>query len=151
VRSDGLPELLALRDEGYVIDVATEPLPLPEFFCRLSAAWLAWSPAGFGWDCARHYEAALARTVPVMNYPTIIRHQPLRDDEHCLYAAEPGKLASVVRAALANKERLTQMARAAESHVRTHHTLEARAEYVVITALGRRLDGRLIHSGTQRM
>jgi hypothetical protein len=142
VRSDGLPELLALRDEGYAIDIASERLPLPEFLRRLSAAWLAWSPGGFGWDCARHYEAPLAGTVPMMSYPTIVRHRPLRDGEHCiLYAPEPGALASTVRAALADKERLLRMASAAQAHVREHHTLHARAEYVVTAALGRRLDG----------
>src|SRR5205807_5749302 len=129
VRSDGLPELLALRDEGYVIDVPTERLPLSEFFHRLSAAWLAWSPAGYGWDCMRHYEAPLAGTVPLMNYPMIVRHCPLRDGEHCiLYAPEPGALAKAVRSALADKQRLQDMARAAQVHVREHHTLYARAE-----------------------
>ena len=109
----------------------------------LSTAYLAWSPGGYGWDCARHYEAPLAGTVPLMNYPTIVRHRPLRDGEHCiLYAPEPGALARAVRSALADKERLLEMARAAQAHVREHHTLRARAEYVVTTALGRRLDGR---------
>ena len=142
VRSDGLPELLALREEGYAIDIATERLPPDEFFRRLSGAWLAWSPGGYGWDCARHYEAPLAGTVPLMNYPTIVRHRPLRDGEHCiLYAPEPGALAQAVRSALADKQRLLDMARAAQVHVREHHTLQARAEHVVTTALGRRLDG----------
>src|SRR5712691_152581 len=146
-RSDGLQELLALREEGYAIDIASERLPLPEFFRRLSAAWLAWSPAGYGWDCARHYEAPLAGTVPLINYPTIVRHPPLRDGEHCiLYAAERGALANAVRAALADKERLKRIARAAAVHVREHHTLRARAEYIVTTVLGRRLDG----SSTER-
>jgi Glycosyl transferases group 1 len=141
-RSDGLPELLALREEGCAIDIAAERLPPEEFFRRLSAAWLAWSPGGYGWDCARHYEAPLAGTVPLMNYPTIVRHRPLRDGEHCiLYAPEPGALASAVRSALADKQRLQDMARAAQVHVREHHTLQARAEHVVTTALGRRLDG----------
>ncbi len=143
-RSDGLPELRALRNEGYTIDIATERLPPAEFFRRLSAAWLAWSPGGYGWDCARHYEAPLAGTVPLMNYPTIVRHQPLREGEHCiLYAPERGALAGAVRSALADKQRLLQMARAAQAHVREYHTLYARADYVASAALGRRLDGSL--------
>jgi len=142
VRTDGLAELLVLRDEGYVVDIAKERLPPAEFFRRLSSAWLAWSPAGFGWDCARHYEAPLAGTVPIMNYPTIVRDRPLRDREHCiLYAPEPGTLATTVRSALADKERLLRMAKAAQAHVLQHHTPRARAEHIVVTALGRRLDG----------
>jgi hypothetical protein len=46
---------------------------------------------------------------------------------------------SLVRAALAEKEHLMRMARAAEAHVRAYHTLKARAEYVVVTTLRRRL------------
>jgi hypothetical protein len=77
-----------------------------------------------------------------MNYPTIVRHRPLRDGEHCiLYAPEPGALARAIRSALTDKQRLLEMARAAQAHVREHHTLQARAEYVVAAALGRRLDG----------
>jgi hypothetical protein len=148
-RSDGLPELLALREEGYAIDIATERLPPGEFFRRLSTAWVAWSPGGYGWDCARHYEAPLAGTVPLMNYPTIVRHRPFRDGEHCiLYSPEPGALASAVRAAVADKERLLRIARAAQAHVREYHTLQARAEYVVTAALGRRLDGSSTELGS---
>ena len=56
-----------------------------------------------------------AGTVPLMNYPTIVRHRPLRDVEHCiLYAPEPGALARAVRSALADKQRLLDMARAAQ-------------------------------------
>jgi hypothetical protein len=150
-RSDGLPELLALREEGYVIDIATERLPPDEFFRRLSAAYLAWSPGGYGWDCSRHYEAPLAGTVPLMNYPTIVRQSPLRDGEHCiLYAPEPGALARAVRSALADRQRLLEMARAAQAHVCEHHTLQARAEHVVTTALGRRLDGSSAEIGGRK-
>jgi hypothetical protein len=142
VRTAGLSELHALKREGFAVDFATERLPEREFLQRMAAAWLAWSPAGFGWDCSRHYEAGLVGTVALMNYPTILRYQPLRDGEHCvLYALEPGGLAAAARAALADKPRLRRMAQAARQHVRTHHTSYARAEHVAVTVLGRRLDG----------
>ena len=103
---------------------------------------LAWSPAGFGWDCGRHYEAPLVNTVPLINYPTIMRHGPLLDGEHCvLYGVEPGGLAQAARAALADKPRLRRIAAQAAAHVRRHHSWQARAEHVVVTVLGRRLDG----------
>ena len=141
-RIAGLQELRQLEREGYVIDIPTDRLSVPEFLQRMSAAWLAWSPAGFGWDCGRHYEAALVDTVPLMNYPTIMRDRPLRDGEHCvLYAVEPGGLARAARAALADKPRLRTMAREAGAHVRRHHSWHARAEHVAVTVLGRRLDG----------
>ncbi len=142
VRSDGIEELLALRQEGYVIDIPEGRLDMAEFHRRVARAWLAWSPGGLGWDCARHYEIAWLGTVPLMNYPTIVRDQPFRDGEHCvLYSVEPGELARAVRAALADKTRLARMGAAAAAHGYAHHTAKARAERVAIAVLGRRLDG----------
>lgn len=142
VRTDGIEALRTLRDEGYVIDIPEERLPLNEFHRRVARAWLVWSPSGLGWDCSRHYEIAWLGTVPVMNYPTIERDQPLRDGEHCiLYGVEPGELANAVRAALTDKPRLARMGRAAAEHCFAHHTAKARAERVAVTVLGRRLDG----------
>jgi len=142
VRSDGIAELRALRDEGYIVDIPEGRLDMREFHRRIARAWLAWSPSGLGWDCSRHYEIAWLGTVPVMNYPTIIRDEPLRDGEHCvLYGPEAGELARAVRAALADKARLAQMGSAAANHALAKHTAFARAERVAVAALGRRLDG----------
>jgi hypothetical protein len=142
VRCDGIRELLALRQEGYVIDIPEARLEMAEFHRRVAQAWLAWSPAGLGWDCSRHYEIAWLGTVPLMNYPTIVRDQPFRDGEHCvLHGVEPGELAHAVRAALADKTHLARMGAAAAEHGLAHHTAKARAERVAIAVLGRRLDG----------
>jgi len=141
-RTSGEAELRALAREGYRIDIMSERLPREVFWRRMAGAWLAWSPAGLGWDCERHYEAALVGATPLINYPTILRHAPLKDGEHCiLYAPEPGGLAEAARAALADKPRLARIAQAASAHVRQHHSWRARAEYVAVTVLGRRLDG----------
>jgi hypothetical protein len=146
VRAAGLEELRQLQRDGYVIDLPTERLAPPQFFKRMSEAWLAWSPAGLGWDCGRHYEAPLAGTVPLINYPSILWDAPLRDSEHCVfYSLEPSGLARAARQALADKPRLRDMARAASEHVATHHTLGARAERVTSLVLGRRLDGTKAH------
>jgi hypothetical protein len=150
VRGAGLAEIEALKREGYVIDMPAKPMRQPEFFKRMSRAWLAWSPAGLGWDCGRHYEAPLVGTVPVMSHPTILRDTPLRDGEHCvLYTAEPGELSHAVRTALADKSRLRDMAKAGGIHVASHHTLVARAGRVAVTVLGRRLDGTVVSPSDQ--
>ena len=142
VRSDGIEELLALRKEGYVIDVPEGRIPHAEFQRRLAGAWLGWSPAGFGWDCYRHYEAAALGTVPLINYPTLYRYQPLIEGEHCIhYRVEPGGLSESIRKALADKDRLSRIAENARAHVLAHHTEMARAQHVAIKVLGRRLDG----------
>jgi hypothetical protein len=147
-RAEGIGELRALEREGYVVDIPDGRLPPSEFLRRMAAAWLAWSPQGLGWDCSRHYEAALVNTVPMTNYPTIMRDRPLRDGEHCLlYAVEPGGLATAARRALADKPRLARTAAAAAAHVRRYHSDHARAERVAIAVLGRRLDGSPTREG----
>jgi Glycosyl transferases group 1 len=142
VRSEGVKELLALGDEGIVIDFPQQRISNDEFNRRLASAWLAWSPSGYGWDCYRHYESGLLGTVALMNYPTTYRYQPLEEGRHGLYyAVEPGALAAAVRRALADKPALERMAAAAREHVLKHHMPRARVEYVVRAALGRNLDG----------
>lgn len=141
-RLDGFSELKALASEGFRIDLPEQQLPHDEYLKRLGAAWLAWSPAGYGWDCERHYEAAQIGAVALSNYPTILRDHPFRDGEHCLfYAPEPGELSTAIRKALEDKPRLQQIADAAYRHVNTHHTPVAWAERIAVTVLGRRLDG----------
>jgi hypothetical protein len=147
VRVAGVAELEALAAQGYVIDIPKERLPPKEFFERMGRAWLAWSPAGLGWDCARHYEAPLVGSVPLMNLPPTIRDAPLCDGEHCvLYEPEPGGLQRAARQALADKPRLREIARAAGKHVGLHHTVLARAERVTIAVVGRKLDGTRVES-----
>ena len=141
-RSAGVVELETLKREGYIIDIPNERLTRPEFLRRMSKAWLAWSPAGLGWDCSRHYEAALSTTVPLINFPNILRDVPLMDGKHCVfYPPEPGGLTEAVKRSLANKSRLHEMALAAHAHVKNHHSIRARAERVAVAVLGRRLDG----------
>lgn len=136
LRERGFAELEALRDAGVTVDIPDTPLPPDEFYRRCSAAWLVWSPEGFGWDCYRHYEAPVCGSVPLMNHPSIERYAPLRHGEHALYYdPEPGGLTRAIQAALADKARLTRIAAAGRAHVLAHHTADAIARYVVETSL----------------
>jgi len=137
IRPRGLSELTALATtEGLRLDIPEAPLPRAEFYARCAGAWLVWSPEGLGWDCFRHYEAAAAGSVPMINQPTIERHRPLIGGEHALYYdPEPGGLTRALRSALADRSALARIAAAAQSHVLTHHTPEAIAGYIVQTAL----------------
>ena len=138
VRSSGLAELRQLAAEGFTIDIAESRLDRETFLARAAAAHLVWSPEGYGWDCFRHYEAPLCWSVPLINTPTIIRHQPLEDGVHAIYYnPEPGGLARAARAALADPARLETMAVAAHQHVLDRHMLEKHVDYIVRTTLNR--------------
>lgn len=131
VREEGLRWLQQLKNEGYAVYYPEERLPRRKFMEALSASWLVWSPEGSGWDCYRHYEACLAGSVPVINYPSIRRHAPLRDGFHCFYyAIEGDDLVQKVRAALSDKQRLSEMGQAARKHVLENHTCERLGAYI---------------------
>jgi hypothetical protein len=136
VRERGLAELLALRAEGYTIEVPEEALSLDAYLERCARAWIVWTPEGYGWQSFRTYEAAVCGAVSLSNRPMIERYRPLIEGEHALYYdSEAGGLARAVRAALADRDRLIALAAAARAHVLAHHTPAAIARYVVETTL----------------
>jgi hypothetical protein len=140
VRQRGLEELLALRDEGYVIDVAEPTLPVGEYLARCSRAHLVWSPEGYGWQCFRTYEAAICGATALCSRQRIERYRPLVEGVHALYYdIEPGQLTRTVRAALENRDRLRAIGAAARKHVQTFHTPAAIAHYIVAEVAGSRM------------
>ena len=139
VRRAGIAELRALAARGLKIEIATEPLPRNEFYRRMSQAWLAWAPSGYGWESYRKMEAAQCLSVPVVNSPTIERYRPLRRGEHIVeYEVEPGGLTRAIEAALADKDRLKQMAHAARQHALAHHVPTAVVDHVIEAGLSSR-------------
>jgi len=132
VRKVGISELETLAQAGIRVDLPKTKLSADEFYARCAASWLVWSPEGYGWDCFRHYESLACGSVPVINYPTIERYQPMVDGEHALfYSGEAGALTDAVRRALKDKERLVRIADAGRKHVMQHHTASALARHVV--------------------
>lgn len=141
LRRAELPQLMALAERGFVLDLPTHRLPPAEFYQRCAAAWLVWSPEGAGWDCFRHYEAAACRSVPVMNQPTIRCRAPLRDGEHGFYYQPAGRrLTETLLRGLADKARLLRMGEAGRAYVLEHHT-HAAACADILAALTGRSDG----------
>lgn len=136
VRTAGANELRAMAQDGFRIDMPSQRLSGDEYQRRMSQAWLTWSPAGLGWDCYRHYEAPQCLSVPVINSPTIQRHEPLQDGVHAFYyPPEPGGLQRTIAAALQDKDRLRQMAMDGRAHVQRHHVAAAICAHVLKTAL----------------
>jgi hypothetical protein len=131
-REQGMAELGELKAAGVVVDIPDRRLDREEFYARCASAHLVWSPEGYGWDCFRHYEAAACGSVPLINYPSIQRHQPLEHGIHCLYyPPEPGGLKSTVLSALQDKARLAAMAENAREQAVRFHRRSALGDYVV--------------------
>ena len=134
VRESGLEELLALQAAGLRIHLPEARLTRAEFYRACAESWLVWSPEGQGWDCFRHYEALLARSVPLINYPTIEGLHLLRDGEHCLYyGPEQGGLTRAVQAALRDQARLSRISEQGRAFALEHHTHRAFARHVFET------------------
>lgn len=135
VRERGFAELLALRRQGYAIDVSDAALPLDEYLARCMRAHLVWSPEGFGCQCFRTYEAAICGATPLCSRPAIELYRPLIEGVHAVYYdVEPGGLTRTVVAALADHERLRAVGAAAGEHVRAFHTPAAIARHIVDAA-----------------
>jgi glycosyltransferase involved in cell wall biosynthesis len=131
-RERAAAELRALAAEGIALDMPQERLPRAEFDRRMAQAQLAWSPAGFGWHCFRHAEAAAAGAVPLMPYPTVETAAGFVHGTTALfYDPRPGGLAEAVRAALADPPRLEGIAAAARAHALACLTPEAVAARVL--------------------
>jgi len=144
LRERGVKELAELSHSGLRIEITDKRMSPAEYLARCAQAWLVWAPAGYGWDCFRAYEAALAGSVPLISRQTVERHQPFVENEHCFYYdLEPGQLAQAAKRALSNRERLSEMARSARAHVLRHHTPRALAEYVAQTTLNMATQSRV--------
>ena len=143
VREAGLRVLETLASGGLKIDILRERIPHEEYMQRMAASWLVWSPSGFGWDCYRHYEACLAKSVPVIDSPSAERVLWLKDRKHCFYyGRSEGELAETIRNALVEKQRLAEMGNQARQHVIENHSRAALVRYML-----NRIDRRLIASG----
>ena len=136
VRRRGFPVLEGLRAQGFRVDVCQGGVPRKEYLQRCASAWLTWSPEGYGWECHRHYEASLCRSVPVMSAPGVFRHQPLVDRLHgFFYPLEGDGLRDSLIAALSDKGRLEAMATEARRHALSHHTHSRIIEHILSSAL----------------
>jgi hypothetical protein len=133
-----IEELRGLAKYGLKVQILDGTLPREEFLRRCAGAWLTWSPQGVGWDCWRHYEACAVGSVPLLNYPSILRHEPLVDGVHAIYyGCEPGGVSQAILRALEDKSLLRDIAIAARDQVFVHHTQEALMKYIIDTTLGR--------------
>jgi hypothetical protein len=136
LRSQGAAELEALATRGVVVDLCAGGLDTDAYLARCARARLAWSPEGYGWECFRHYEAALCGAVPVLSPPAILRHRPLEDGVHAfMYRPEAGGLAATILRALADPPALARMAAAARAHALEHHTQLRACERILDTTL----------------
>ncbi len=123
VREEARQVLQRLAVEGaYKIYLPETALSRTDFYQACAESHLVVSPSGWGWDCFRHYEAALCGSVPVMNYPTIRRYRPFLEGEHGFYYdLEDNGLERCLRKALTDRARLIEMGQSARSHALNYH------------------------------
>jgi len=134
VREKGVEELRALQKKGFRIFLPEKRLSKDDFFQACAQSWLVWSPEGLGWDCHRHYEALQARSVPLINFPTIERLHPFQQGEHCLYyRPEAGGLSEAIIKALENRKELLRIAENGRAHILRHHTHHQLVRHVLET------------------
>jgi len=118
LRDRGARCLENLRRQGYRIDFLADKVGYHEYMERSRRAWLIWSPGGQGWQCRRHYEAIVVGSIPIINYPGIFQYKPLIHGEHCFYyGCEDDLMERTIIQALADKQRLRRMVRAAQDHL----------------------------------
>lgn len=104
----------------------------PEWIRLMAASRLVFSPPGVGWDCWRHYEAMMAGAIPLMTYPTILRHQPpVEGVEGFYFAPEPGGLERGLTHAWKQRDQFSEMASAGRALVLRHHTFPKLRDYVI--------------------
>jgi hypothetical protein len=149
VRRGELPLLETLRASGVRVCQPASHLPHQEFLRMCARSWLVWSPEGLGWDCFRHYEAAAAGSVPVINVPSITCDRPLMHGQHAIYYAsecrDPSRihgdfrhitdgLVPTVLQALKDRASLAAMGQEARAFVLREHTHEALVRRLMETA-----------------
>jgi hypothetical protein len=131
-RAMGIDDLKYLEGLGYNVLILKEHIPIQEFWDLMRKSWITWSPEGLGWDCYRHYEAALVQSVPLINQGGILRYRPLVNNVHALYyEVEERKMLDVITKALEDKDKLLRMSASARQHVLDYHLTKKRGEYVV--------------------
>jgi len=103
-----------------------------EWIRLMAASRLVFSPPGVGWDCWRHYEAMMAGAIPLMTYPTILRHQPpVEGVEGFYFAPEPGGLERGLTLAWSQRNRFQEISSAGRDLVLRHHTFPKLRGYVI--------------------
>jgi len=120
VRANVPDQLCRLRKAGVQVDAPSMRLSYDDYIKRCAKAWITLSPAGLGWDCYRHVEAAIAGSVPLVSAPSIERYKSLVIGQHCLvYHLDADDIVSLVIGALSDKKALSNMAKAAHDHAKS--------------------------------
>jgi hypothetical protein len=123
VRQRGVELLRELKAEGYHITLLEEPVSKDAFWDLVARSWLTFCPDGLGWQCYRAFEAGSLGSIPLLSYPSIWQDEPFRHGEHCFYYNPEGDdLKKVIRAALADRQRLAAMSAQVRQFVAHAHT-----------------------------
>lgn len=133
LRAEALQVLKELEKERAMkILIVSERLEFDEYVKILLDSHFCLSPSGFGWDCYRHYEAAICGAIPIMNYPDIRRWAPLLDGKHCLlYDPDEGVRGALDRSLDLQPAEKTSMRRLAKERAMESHSREGISQYAL--------------------
>ena len=136
VRMRGMQQIHDLEGRGIRVFIPRERMSPQDFYDTCIQSLIVWSPEGTGWDCIRHYEAAIAGAVPLMNFPTIERFRPFRSGVHALYyGIEDDGLSEVVLKSMREPSNLIKMGESARAHAMEFHTYEKIGGYIIEEAI----------------
>jgi hypothetical protein len=126
-------EIEALKREGFHVVALEERLDAKEYVRMLQRSRLTLSPEGYGFHCFRHYEAMLARSVPVISRPREELVTDLETERNCLFydAGREGDLCAVVRNALKEPPRLEAWAHSLRQFALERHSLKAVGQWIL--------------------
>ncbi len=78
----------------------------------------------------------MCQSVPVINYPSILRATPLEETVHAFYCPpEPGGLTQTILRALADKAQLRRMAASARKFSQANFSVKACCDYILTTTV----------------
>lgn len=131
LRHQAVEDFENLQKAGVSLHYSQEKLSFEHYCQALSACYTCLSPPGLGWDCYRHYEAALFGVVPIVARPYVLQDAPFTHGVNCIHYDPQIPLSKQIPTWFSDKERLKEMGQNAKEHVLKHHTREARLGRVI--------------------
>lgn len=129
LREVALSQLSELKNK-FRIYVPAGRLEFLEYAKALNQSTICLSPSGLGWDCHRHYEAALFGSVPLMSRRDTLTYKPFEHGIDGFYYDPELSLSCQIQEILEEDYDFSEIAKRAKEKLIKYHLRTSRAEYV---------------------